>query len=398
MTPTISFDGHTNVAVHWAPYGYHPWVSEWEVWINLLKSMHVSWVVIKSDDDAVLKPLDKLDGRSVVQLFLDNKINPVVRFEIKLDRGWPIMNHVEELVAQFDSYGLSPLVPIGNEPGNEREWAGDVPEFWPGVYISYFMSHGMDVVRAGGVALFAGGPGWPYNPFYDLDYVHAEFDEGWMGYSDHFYGLNRPPNWPYDSVTQTGGPLLTERDLVDWFGPFYDDKGLNDVPLEVVNYARTTGKRPGLTAIEDDTCWRGWELAAERMKQVFGKTVLMCQTEGGWTPGAIAGGGSNRDLAHLRPTPDTVAEYTIAALRTETPLLFQASWLLGDSVLGGSGGWDMDAWCTGWWRHGGPRYWYYMPIIDALKEMNEGNLPIITRLEAAQVRIGRSMEIINGLR
>jgi len=382
----IQLPGSTNRGVHWAPYGFPGgWSAKAIEWVDLLRSMRISWIVLISEDDAMLKPLPELMGMSAVQYFLRNDINPVIRFKVKLDRGWPVMDHVETLVRQFSEYNLSPMILIGNEPGDGREYAGDVPQDWPERYIGYFIEYGSRVVKAGGIALFADGPGYPFDPFEYMEPVFGYWESMRMGYAGHWYGLNRPPNYPYDSVTQTGKPLLTEDDLKEWFGPFYNDRGLNDVPVEMVNEARQNGKQPGLTALDDTTCWRGWEEVQHWMIKHFGKTLLMCETEGGWTPGAIAGSGNNRDLRFLRPTPDHVAEWTMYSFQANTPLLFQCHWILGDSVLGGSGGWDMDAWCTGWWRHGGPEYWYYMPVVKALKE-NEIN-PASVRIVAAQTRL-----------
>jgi hypothetical protein len=146
-----------------------------------------------------------------------------------------------------------------------------------------------------------------------------------------------------------------------------------------------------LTAIEDDTCWRGWERVVQQMTTHFGRPLLLCETEGGWTPGAVAGTGANRDLRFLRPTPDQVGEWTLASYQAEIPVLFQCHWLLGDSVLGGAGGWDMDAWCTGWWRHGGPDYWFYMPAVRACIDHPPGPpQDAAVKVREARDRIGRA--------
>jgi len=326
-------------------------------------------VILLAEGDSVTRPMDALGGRSVVQLFLDNGIVPVVRFKVLLNRGWPVMDHVRELVRQFAAYGLTPLVLIGNEPGDGREWAGDgTPKDWDLRYLDYYMKHGSGVVSEGGVALFADGPSWPYDFFPSIEPVWHHWEAGWMGFAGHWYGLNRPPDFPYDSVTQLGSPLLTEKDIEQWFGPFLSDRGLNDVPLEMVNAARKAGKQPGLTAIVDDTCWRGWERVAFYMQRHFGKVLYLCMTEGGWTPGAVAGSGENRDLRFLRPTPDTVAVWTEHVVnRISTPVRWYGFWLGLDSCGGGSGAWDGDSWATGSWRHGGPSYWLEMPVIRILQ-------------------------------
>ena len=401
MKPVYCWPGATNRGVHFQPFGYHGyWFDKRDEWMSRLKRMHISWVVILSDGDAVTKSQPELGGRSVVQFLLDHGVIPVVRFQVKLNRGWPHMDHVRELVRQFAAYGLNPLVLVGNEPGDGREWEGDTPKDWDTRYLAYFKQHGSEIINAGGVALFADAPEWPYDPFPAMAPMWEAWKDGWAGFAGHWYGLHREPDWPRDSVTQTGLPLLTEQDLVDWFGPFYNDHGLNDVPLDVINEARRTQAQPGLTPLQDATCWRGWELVAHWMTQHFGRPGLMVLTEGGWTPGACAGSGgrrirgveallmgratwrafnagahgmiaeltAGRDLRYLKPTPIQVADWTLVAMEADTPMLFQCPWLLGDSVLGGAGAWDMDAWVTGWWRYAGPEYWLEMPVIRTLEQ------------------------------
>jgi hypothetical protein len=167
---------------------------------------------------------------------------------------------------------------------------------------------------------------------------------------------------------------------------------MNDVSLKVVNNARVNGKQPGLTAVEDDTCWRGWERTQKWMQDAFGFVGFLCETEGGWTPGAVAGTGtwseklarvaarvkmervaasflarSGRDLRFLKPTPLQVADWTVVAYNTKTPLRFQGHWTVADSTMGGSGGWDMDAWVTGWYREFGDEFYLELPVIRALQ-------------------------------
>lgn len=408
--PVYCWPGTGVRGVHLHPFGYHgKWIQQAQEWAERLTAMGIRWVVVLSDGDAALQPQERLGGLSVVQWFLELGIVPIVRFQVHLNRPWPHADHVAELVRQFAPFGLTPLVLMGNEPGDPREYSDRiVPADWAPRYVAWFMKHGSEVVRQGAVALFADGPGWPYDPFPPMQPVWHLWEAGWMGYAGHWYGLNREPDWPYDSVTQTGLPLLTEQDLRDWYGPFYEDRGLNDVPLDVINRARQENAQPGLTAVQDPTCWRGWEQVCHWMETHFGRPLLMLETEGGWTPGAHAGTGgqrvrgaaallahplaalsfeagayqagalilrsSGRDLRYLKPTPLQVASWTLQGYESRSkvpglkkfPGLCQCHWLLGDSVLGGAGGWDMDAWVTGWWRPYG--YWLEAPVVELLRQ------------------------------
>ena len=83
------------------------------------------------------------------------------------------------------------------------------------------------------------------------------------------------------------------------------------VPLEMINEQRRAWANPNKSALEDDVCWRGWELVEHWSRETFGETVRMALTEGGWTPGALAG----NDIRYPKPTPDVVARLTMEALR-----------------------------------------------------------------------------------
>lgn len=354
--------------VHLVPFGFHDaWLPRADYWIDLLLSMHLSWVLVISEGDAVTKPQPAVGGRSVVQLFLDNGIIPIVRFGgFFLPAPFPHIYHVEVLVNQFAAYDVQPVVQLANEPGDPREWRdGEVPEDWFEWFVGdWFPRTASDVIRAGAVAGFPDGPCYPRDPFPLMASIWPQWEVGNVAYLGHHYGLNRPADYPYDSVTQTGNPKLTEQDLRDALGVFYDDPGYNDVSLARMNEARDTWKQPGLTAVGDDTCWRGWERVQHWMQTHFNKTLLMAMTEGGWTPGARAGSGPGADIRWPKPTPDTVAALTLEAFEAETPMFAQCPWLLASDEMGGVG-WPDDCWVgTSFYN----LYGMEKPVVQALRD------------------------------
>lgn len=348
----------TRRGVHLHPHGQHShWIQRHDYWINLLHEMDMSWVVAVIDSDNLTIPRPILGDRSVAQLLLDEGIIPICRIQCTLPYPYPHVAHVEELARQFAEYGLKPILTAGNEPGNPREWRNhQVPPDWFEFYVGdWFPRTAQAIINAGGVAGFADGPSLPADPFPLMEDTWPLWESHDIIYTAHPYGLNRRHDYPYCQVVQATSPdqvpLLTDSDLQDWFGPHYDDPGLNDTPLGTINNERILGRQPGLTALDDDVCWRGWERIASWMEQHFGHPLCIAMTEGGWTPGARAGIGPDADLRWPRPTPVQVADWT-ATILSDTgaphPMFAQCPWLLADGDMAGYDvGWPYDAW-VGW--------------------------------------------------
>lgn len=395
LPETVAGRQVTPRGVHLLPAGYHDaWLPRADYWLGLMESMNLAWVVALSDGDAVTRPQDLIGGRSVVQLFLAQGIIPIVRIQCKLPRPYTHIAHVEELVRQYEPYGLRPIVQLANEPGDPREWVnGQVPDDWFSFYCNeWFPSAAGSVVAAGGVAGFADGPCYPGDPFLLMQGTWPMWMAHDIVYLGHHYGLNRPPAYPYDSVAQYGTPAISDEDLRAHFGPHYDDPGLNDVPAALMTEARVNWPpQPGLTAIEDDTCWRGWERVQYWMQEHFGQTLLMAMTEGGWTPGARAGSGPDADIRYPKPTPQTVAAYTLDAFNAETPMFAQCPWLLADQEMGG-GGWPYDSW-VGWAY--ADIYGREKPVVDWLQENGDVDIPMaVARLCDGQAHVGELLSIL----
>lgn len=375
----------TGRGVHLHPTGFHGfWLERADYWVALLQSMGMSWALVLSDSDGAVAPHASVGGRSAVQVLLDGGMIPVVRFlPSNLPRDFEQMAHVETLVAQCEPYGVQPIVQWPNEPGDPREWTkGETPDDWWPKFLDRWMGFARIVVERGAVAGFPDGPCYEEDPFPFIESTWDLWEDGQAIYLGHHYALNRPLAYPYDNIQRYGLPW-TEEDLQDALGDFYDDPGYNDVPLAVMNRARWEQKDPDLTAVEDDTCWRGWERVQSWMELHFGKTLLMALTEGGQTPGARAGGGVTAEVRYPKPTPENVADFTVGMFEAETPMVFQTPWLLADGdMAGGDQGWPYDAW-HGWAFS--ELYGTSKPVIRALQATAPGGETAVELIEGAQV-------------
>jgi len=356
--------------VHLHPTGHHKaWIGQADYWTGLMKSIGLEYVVCLSDSDGAMVSHASAGGRSAIQVLLDAGIQPVIRFvPSNLPRRFTHMTHVETAVRQAEPYGVKLIFQWPNEPGDGREWVKDVPDDWFWIFLDRWQGFARIVIERGGIAGFPDGPCYDEDPFPHMTSMWQEWEAGNCIYLGHFYGLNRPPDYPYDAI-QREGLQWTEDDLKEALGPWYDDPGYNDVPLELMNRKRREQMDPCLTAIDDDTCWRGFEKVEYWMLLNFGKVLPMALTEGGWTPGARAGGGPNSELRYPKPTPDTVAKYTSQMFSEHTPMLFQCPWLLADGdMAGGDQGWPYDAW-HGWTfpETGTPDCPRCKPVIRALQ-------------------------------
>jgi hypothetical protein len=221
------------------------------------------------------------------------------------------------------------------------------------------------IASNGGYVGFPDGPCYSFNPFesikaYDCQWI---FDEGKGFYAGHHYGKNRPRDYPYDPVTRYGAQLTEEayRRLLD---DYADDRTWREEPIELLNQRRTELPSRDLTAIEDDTCWRGWEKVANWSLESFGYVVPMAMTEGGWVPRDRPGTGPNTDIRMPHTTPKMVAKKTLLMYDTPSPFFALCPWLLADEDMGGIG-WPFDAW-HGWAYS--ERYGRQKPVIGMLQQ------------------------------
>jgi hypothetical protein len=120
----------------------------------------------------------------------------------------------------------------------------------------------------------------------------------------------------------------------------------------------------------------------------------MAMTEGGWTPGAQAGGGDRIDIRYPKATPDTVAAWTLEAFNTQSPLEFMTPWLLASNLMRGEG-WEGDCWVTGTYHPQG--YDTELPVVRALQGVPPPPPPPKTVREHvldAKTEIGQALEAL----
>lgn len=375
---TIAGRPVSNRGVHLLPAAYHAtWMKRAGYWIDLLVSMHMSWVVIISDGDSVLEQCetDVYGTISPLELLLANGIIPIVRDGTTLfPKPFMNMEAVSRAVPIYAEHGLAPLWMVANEPFDGREWeekwlerhgtppnATSPDDFaWVMTLLQERMSR---VIENGGIAGFPDGPCYPENPFRHLD--KSQWDAGRAFYAAHNYGKGRPVDYPYDAVTRHG-EQLTEVGYRAALDDFADDRQWYEEPLALMNQRRRELATPGLTALQDDTCFLGYELTQQWAIDTFGYGVPMALTEGGWCPRDRAGTGPNTDIRWPHTTPKMVAKKTLAAFEGDHPFFSICPWLLADDAMvpGGFVGWPYDSW-VGWAYS--EKYGMENPVIDILR-------------------------------
>ena len=209
---TIAGRNVTNRGVHLLPAAYHGfWMQRASYWIELLVSMHMSWVVIISDGDSVLEQCetDAYGRISPLELLLAHGIIPLVRDGTDpLPRPFTNMEAVRRAAPIYGEHGLRPMWIVANEPFDGREWKGKPPDAHDREKFAWVMGLLQErmarVVENGGIAGFPDGPCYPENPFRHL--YRGMWDDGLAFYATHNYGKGRPVDYPYDVVSQIGEP------------------------------------------------------------------------------------------------------------------------------------------------------------------------------------------------
>jgi len=357
---------HTDRGVHLLPAAYHgTWMKRASYWIELLVSMHMSWVVIITDGDSVHErcQTDAYGMISPLELLLNHQITPIVRDGTDLfPNPFTNMECVSRAAALYQSYDMKPMWLYANEPFDSREYderwlknhpmpdANDPEDF--AFVMDKCQERASRVIENGGIAGFPDGPCYPQNPFDHLD--KNQWEAGQCVYAAHNYGKGRPVDYPYDSVTRMGTPL-TEQEYRNALDDFWNDPKFRDYKLEAINAKRAEWKQPGLTAIQDDTCWRGWEKTLWYAEQAEFPVPPLILTEGGWCPRDRAGTGPNTDIRWPNTTPKMVGKKMLEMFG-EGPFIAQCPWILADDAMvpGGYVGWPYDAWVG----------WAYSDVID----------------------------------
>jgi len=334
-----------------------------DYWLDLLTSMSMSWVVALSESDALYKS-------GAAKVLLDAGIIPIVRFAYTLPGPWVELESVEQLANLYARYSAPLIVQFANEPFDEREWRNRrVPptdEAWA-IIARRWNEAARAITERGAYAGFPDGPCYSDNPFERTRSAEWVWHEGKGVYLGHHYGKGRPLSYPYDEVTQTGQPIRQaeyEAALDDYADdPAWNETLVNPNILLMMNEQRRLWARPGLTALEDDTCFNGWQKVQYWSRELFGFEVPMMMTEGGWVPRDRAGSNPT-DIRWPYTTPRIVAKKTLAMYEADTPLLAICPWLLACRALGGSG-WEFDAWVSGEYAD---KYGWEKPVVQLLKD------------------------------
>jgi hypothetical protein len=356
----------SNRGVHLQPFGFHgTWLEKGPYWIDLLKSMGMSWVVLLTESDSVL---EDRQGTSPLKALLDAGIIPIIRDKQSFPRGFGNVETVKRTVELYGRYGLRPFWQPYNEPFDQREWVDhQVPpydEAWE-IIAARWSEAANRIVAEGAYVGFPDGPCYAVNPFERLRPAGGlqYFDAGMAFYAPHNYGKGRPLWYPYDAVSRHAAELTGDayKRMLD---DYEDDRAWFDAPAEILNNQRQEWMDPTRTAIQDDVCWRGWERIVQWSIESLGYVPPMAMTEGGWTPRDRAGTASV-DARWPYTTPKMVAKKTLHMYDTPSPFFAICPWLLADRDMGGADGWAFDAW-HGWAYN--EKYGEKKPVITTLQE------------------------------
>jgi len=387
----------TNRGVHLQDFGYHDvFMDNHEEWTNRLKAMSMSWVVACTEGDAFVKS-------DAAATYMEAGCIPILRFTPSGMPGvFTQMAAVEEYVALCAVYGIPPLIIYLNEPYDDREWKDgqkpdDLDEFWD-VWTTCWRKGARIIIDLGGIVGIPDGPCFDRNPFpYLLGGFEDDFAQGRVFYAGHYYGLNRPGNYPFDDAQRLGTPL-TQAEYLALLDDFADPETYPDwhiPPLDELNAEREAKKnanlRPDIPKAQggDPVCFNGWMMAEKFMADCLGYYVPHAMTEGGYTPKAIAGTTPETfEKRYLKPTWHQVAARTVEMFgRPDVPMFALCPWLLASTYLGG-GGWEEDAWFGG--GGGWLLYGFKKPVATALEGGQQPPCDVEQALANAQQALGRA--------
>jgi len=339
-----------------------------DYWLDLLTSMSMSWVVALSESDALYKS-------GAAKVLLNAGIIPIVRFAYTLPSPWVEHKSIEQLANLYARYNAPLIVQFANEPFDEREWRDKkvppIDEAWA-IIARRWNEAAQAITERGAYAGFPDGPCYSDNPFEKTRAAEWVWHEGKAVYLTHNYGKGRPLDYPRDDVSRFG-TRITYNEYVAALDDYGNDPQWNECLkeggyvwlefIDMMNEQRAAWADPDRTAVEDDTCFRGYEKTLAFSRESFGFEVPMMMTEGGWVPRDRAGS-NPADIRWPYTTPRMVAKKTLAIYETDTPLLAICPWLLACRALGGSG-WEFDAWVSGEYAD---KYGWEKPVVQLLKD------------------------------
>jgi len=370
-----------------------------DYWVNLLRDMSMSWVVVQSDSDSFYQS-------GAAEVLLQNQIIPIVRFWYLLPDPWTQMESIDQLVNLYQRYDVPCIIQFSNEPYDSRSWQnGEVPpvdEMWQ-IVADRWSEAARIITERGAYAGFPDGPGYTENPFERTQQADWVWHEGKGIFLTHNYGKCRPVDYPFDDVSQHGTPLTVEeyRAALDDYAddPDWNELIHNPAFLDQMNAQRAAWAKPGQTAVDDDTCFLGWHKTLYQASRHFGPsgpTIPLAMTEGGWVPRDRAGS-DPVDIRWPMTTPRMVAQKTLAIFEAATPFLAICPWLLADSDLGGAGAWEFDAWVGYPYED---KYGREKPVVQALRDNppGDGDLNIQEAIEYFELARAEVEDMLSELR
>jgi protocatechuate 3,4-dioxygenase beta subunit len=358
--------------IHWSASVYHPGGKALEPWIAELQALHVKWV----------KLLDDGSGSSLelCERLLDARMMPIVRLYRQRPNPAGIGSRELATVRRLVAAGVR-YFETNSEPDIPAEWqesylqGGNLPPDWLDAVAESFIHDADAILGLGGLPAFPAlhmmsGAATTGNPLAHVtDRGRADLFERGAWLAIHNAPLNRPLDYPYDPVNQTGAAL--DQDAYDRLGAWAWD----GQSREAINRRRAEARQPGATPADDPACFLAFRLAEQWAREATGHAIPLISTEGGPVMG------NRGDVRYPRLTPQLHADGVVAVneflqgsrLLGGEPCpdyyLAVCHWLLGNARLGFfDASWEGQAWYTDWWNSlfglAGR-----LPVVDAVKAM-----------------------------
>jgi hypothetical protein len=163
--------------------------------VERLKYIDATWTLIYA--------LDERQTERAARACWEAGIMPVVRIGKQIDDFFDPLPYVRAMEAA----GAPPYVQIYNEPADSREWDDERPDDYRRVFASRWARHAAAIADAGGY------PGLQVMGKSELDATIDAVDaidrrDIWERavFVVHNYGVNHPPSYPYDELSQETHP------------------------------------------------------------------------------------------------------------------------------------------------------------------------------------------------
>ena len=163
-----------------------------------LKYINATWTLIYAQDE--------LQSQRAAKACWDAGIMPVVRIGKHIDQFFDPLPFVHAL----QEAGVPAYIQLYNEPADRREWGDARPENYREIFAERWTRHAIAVAEAGGY------PGLQVMGKSELDAVMDAVDafkrrDVWERtvFVVHNYGVNHPPSYPYDELSQATHPGIT---------------------------------------------------------------------------------------------------------------------------------------------------------------------------------------------